>query len=525
MSDFKNEPWADFSLESNRSAMSAALREVRERCGGTYPLIIGGRQIATAETMESRDPSTPSFLVGRVARATVDDAERAVEAALMVWPTWRRTPVSERAGVLRRLAERMRRRRFELAAWIIIETGKPWRGADADVTEAIDFCEFYAREMERLDQQPRQRDVPGEENVLIYEPRGVTVVISPWNFPLAILTGMMAAALVAGNTVVVKPAEQSSVVAAKLFGMLGEIGLPDGVANFLSGIGEEVGAHLIQHPDVALIAFTGSRKVGLSIIEAASRTPLGQRHLKKVVADMGGKNAIIIDSDADLDEAVLGVTESAFGYAGQKCSACSRVIVLSGVHTAFMKRLIDATRSLHIGRADDPATFVGSLIDAEAKERVTSCIQRGKGEAKIVCQVNVAEAEGHFVGPVIFDRVPRQSFLAQEEIFGPVLAVLIARDFDDALSIANDSDYALTGGVYSRSPSHIEQAKRDLRVGNLYINRPITGALVDRQPFGGFKLSGIGSKAGGPDYLLQFCEPKTITENTMRHGFAPATVT
>jgi len=363
--------------------------------------------------------------------------------------------------------------------------------------------------------------VPGEQNRMVYEPRGVAAIIAPWNFPLAILTGMTTAALVTGNTVVVKPSEQTPVIAAKLFDILLEAGLPPGVANFLPGRGEEVGAHLVAHPHVDVIAFTGSRDVGLGIIESAARVTDAGRGVKRVIAEMGGKNAIIVDADADLDDAVRGVMSSAFGYAGQKCSACSRVILLRPIHDIFVQRLVDSAASLRVGPADDPATDVGPLIDADARDNVLHYIEIGKREATLACQVEHADPSGYFVGPVIFDAVPPQAVIAQEEIFGPVLSVMIADTFDEALTIADGTRYALTGGVYTRRPSHVERAKRVFRVGNLYINRPITGALVDRQPFGGRRLSGVGSKAGGPDYLQQFCEPKVISENTMRHGFAP----
>ncbi|MCX7015155.1 MAG: L-glutamate gamma-semialdehyde dehydrogenase [Candidatus Sumerlaeota bacterium] len=519
---FPNEPLMDFAVESNRESMAATLRRLRAQCPGEVrPLIIGGRAVRTPNILDSVDPSNPDFLVGRVCCASAAEADRAVEAAKAAFPAWRRAAVEERAAVLRRVAVGMRRRRFDLAAWIVMECGKPWREADGDVAEAIDFCEFYAREMVRLRERPRQRHYPGEENFLVYEPCGVAAVIAPWNFPLSILTGMTMAALVAGNTVVVKPAEQSPVIAAALFELLAEAGIPGGVANYLPGLGEEAGRRLVERPDVALIAFTGSRAVGLQVIESAARRRPGQRRVKRVIAEMGGKNAIIVDADAELDEAVAGVVASAFGYAGQKCSACSRVIVLESVHEAFLTRLVEATRSLVVGPADDPATFVGPLIDEEARRKVLSYIEKGKSEGTPALLVECAQTKGYFVGPAIFDRVAPDSPLAQEEIFGPVLAVLGADTFDQALEIANRSDYALTGGLYSRGPAHIEQARREFHVGNLYINRKITGATVDRQPFGGFKMSGVGSKAGGPDYLLQFCDPRTITENTMRHGFAP----
>src|SRR5438445_2445503 len=370
---------------------------------------------------------------------------------------------------------------------------------------------------------PRRRDVPGEDNEYFYEPRGVVVVIAPWNFPLAILCGMTTAALVTGNTVIMKPAEQSSVLGAKLMEIFREVGIPSGVVNFLPGVGEEIGPVLTKHPDVAMIAFTGSRGVGLLLNREAAETPAGQDHVKRVLAEMGGKNAIIVDDDADLDEAVRGVAASAFGYQGQKCSACSRVIVIDAIHDIFLNRLVEATKSLKIAPAEDPASTVGPLIDEEAYRRVLKAIENGKKEAELryAGDVGPLADEGYYVAAHIFANVQPNTKLAQEEIFGPVLAVLKARDLNHALEIANGTPYALTGGIYSRSPRNIARAQREFRVGNLYINRKITGALVDRQPFGGFKLSGIGSKAGGPDYLLQFVLPRTITENTMRRGFAP----
>ncbi len=524
-SAFSNEPLTDFSRADNRERMAAALRDVRSRFGATYPVVIDNRPQPIARTLDSLNPSRTVEVVGKVACASVEQANAAVASCLRAFDGWRDTPVAERAALLRRLADEFRRRRFELAAWIVYETGKPWRESDADVAEAIDFCNYYAAEMLQLD-RPRRRDVPGEDNVYFYEPRGVAVVIAPWNFPLAILTGMTVAALVTGNTVVMKPAEQSAIVGAKLLECLQAAGLPPGVANFLPGVGEEIGPLLVQHPDVAVIAFTGSLRVALAINEQAARTPAGQQFVKKVIAEMGGKNAIIIDTDADLDEAVRGVVESAFGYGGQKCSAGSRAVVLEGIYEPFLRRLVEATKSLTVGPADEPGSFLGPVIDAEARDRILRTIEAGKREARLVYQTDLGPLaeQGFFVGPTIFADVPEDSALAQEEIFGPVLSVIRAKDLDDALRIANGTKYALTGGVFSRSPSHLEQVKRRFRVGNLYINRKCTGALVDRQPFGGFKLSGIGSKAGGPDYLLQFLWPRTITENQMRRGFAPDTV-
>lgn len=521
-SAFHNEPLADFSREGHRMAMEHALAEVGRELGRTYPLVIGGQPISNDRTMDSVNPSHRRQVVGRISLASPAQAQQAIRAARAAFDGWRDTAVQDRVQYLFRAAEVMQRRRWELAAWEVCECAKQWREADADVAESIDYCRYYAIEMLRL-AKGQHRDLPGEENFYFYEPRGVAVIIAPWNFPLAILCGMTAAALATGNTVVMKPAEQSAVIGAKLMEIFQEIGLPPGVANYLPGIGEEIGPDLVQHPEVALIAFTGSRPVGLLINRQAAETPEGQRHVKRVIAEMGGKNAVLIDEDADLDEAVNGVVASAFGYQGQKCSAGSRVIVLDAVHDVFLHRLIEATRSLKIGPAEDPGSKVGPVIDADAQRRVLDYVEKGKHEARLVYagEVGPLAEEGFYVAPCIFADVPPNAAIAQEEIFGPVLAVLRARDLDHALEIANATPYALTGGLYSRSPAHIARVKRDFRVGNLYINRKITGALVDRQPFGGFNLSGIGSKAGGPDYLLQFVLPRTITENTMRRGFAP----
>ena len=521
-SKFRNEPPADFARSEIRTAMQAALDRVKAEFGKSYPLVIDGRDIVTGEWVASVNPSHSAQIVGQVAKATAANAEQAIRSAKAAFPGWRDTSVEQRAAYLRAIAAGFRHRRYELAAWIVVETGKPWRESDGDVAEAIDFCEYYALEMLRM-AEPRRRDVPGEDNEYFYEPRGVAVVIAPWNFPLAILTGMAVAALVTGNTVILKPAEQSAIVGAKLMEVIREAGLPNGVVNFLPGIGEEIGPTLVNHEDVALVAFTGSLGVGLSINEHAAKTPVGQDHVKRVIAEMGGKNGIIVDADADLDEAVKGVADSAFGYQGQKCSAGSRAIVLEPVYDAFLARLIETTKSLTLAPAEAPGCSVGPVIDADAKARIEKTIELGKAEARLAYagDTGTLAKEGYYVAPHIFADVAPMAGIAQEEIFGPVLAVIKARDLDHALEIANGTQYALTGGFFSRSPKNIEQVKRRFRVGNLYINRRTTGALVDRQPFGGFKLSGIGSKAGGPDYLLQFVVPRAITENTMRRGFAP----
>lgn len=519
---FQNEPLADFSRAENREKMAAALKTVRGQLGQTYPLVIDNVAVPTAAFIDSVNPSKKSELIGRTGKATAKQAEQAIASAAKAFDMWRDTPVSERAALLRRTADVMRYRRFELSAWIVLETGKPWRESDADVAEAIDFCDYYAAEAQKM-WHTQDVDVPGEENAYFYEPRGVAAVIAPWNFPLAILCGMTAAAVVTGNTAIMKPAEQSGVIGAKLMECFQQAGVPAGVVNFLPGEGEEVGPVLVNHPEVALIAFTGSLKVALLINEQASRTGGGQQFVKRVIAEMGGKNAVIVDADADLDEAVKGVVDSAFGYGGQKCSAGSRAIVLAGIYDKFLERVIEATKSLTVSAAESPGCSLGPVIDAESRDRILKFIDSGKQQAKLAFQYDVGglKDEGFFVGPTVFADVPETATIAQEEIFGPVLSVLKAKDLDDALRIANGTKYALTGGVFSRSPEHIQQVKRRFRVGNLYVNRKCTGALVHRQPFGGFKMSGIGSKAGGPDYLLQFVVPRTITENTLRRGFAP----
>jgi RHH-type proline utilization regulon transcriptional repressor/proline dehydrogenase/delta 1-pyrroline-5-carboxylate dehydrogenase len=520
---FRNEPATNFSREENRAAMAYALRSLEPYLGATYRLMIGKELVYRDRTIDSFNPSHRHQLIGRACRATVEDAASVVAAAKAAFPSWRDTPVIERADLLRRTGAILRRRRFELAAWEVYETAKPWREADADLAEAIDFCEFYADKVVELNDQATAALISpaGEENTAIFEPRGVTVVIGPWNFPLAILCGMTTAALVTGNTVIMKPAEQSTVVGAKLMEVFVEAGFPAGVVNFLPGAGEMIGPLLVQHPDVATIVFTGSRAVGLSIQKLAAQALPEQDHVKQVITEMGGKNAIIIDDDADVDEAVAGVVASSFGYAGQKCSACSRLIVLDAIYDAVLPRLIDAIASLHIGPAEDPATTLPPVIDDEARGRIEKAIARAKIDSKLAYagDLNGLEQHGAYVAPHLFIDVAPQSALAQEEIFGPVLAVIRAVDLDQAIAFANGTRYALTGGLYSRSPTNIDRVRRSFRVGNLYVNRKITGALVGRQPFGGFKLSGIGSQAGGAAYLQQFMVPRTITENTMRRGF------
>jgi RHH-type proline utilization regulon transcriptional repressor/proline dehydrogenase/delta 1-pyrroline-5-carboxylate dehydrogenase len=515
-------PPAEWWRPEHRAAMAQAVDAVEAAFGTEIPARIGDRDVFTDRTIVSVDPAEPSRVVAVSASCTTADADRAVTIATEAFERWSRTPARERAAVLFGAAEWMRRRRFELSALQVFEAGKGWGDADGDVTEAIDFCEYYGREMIRLDAGGAVQSPPGEENRLTYRPKGVGVVIAPWNFPLAIPTGMVVAALVTGNCVILKPAEQTPAIAAKLAEALREGGLPDGVLSFLPGVGEEVGAHLVTHPGISFVSFTGSKAVGLAINEAAARTVPGQREVRRVIAEMGGKNALVIDSDADLDEAVPAAMVSAFGFQGQRCSAASRLVVLDAVHDAFLERLVEATRALRIGHPRAMGSEVGPVIDEDSLKRIRGWQERADTFGRVVLQREDLPERGYFVGPTIVDGVSPGSALAQEEIFGPVVAVLRARDFDEAISIANRIDYALTAGVVSRSPSHIRQASEELKGGNIYVNRTIIGAVVGRQPFGGHAMSGMGSKAGGPDYLLQLVNPRVVTENTMRQGFAPA---
>ncbi len=518
---FQNEPLHRFTDRGERIGFAKAIEQVKNGLGGRYPLDIGGRLQQTETYIDSINPAQPNQLVGRVCSAGTDEAEQAVAAANNAFGFWSRRPMSERVALLRKAAENLRQRRDEFAAWELFEAGKGWSEADADVAEAIDFLEYYALEAERLDAGYRN-DVMGETNHFHYAPKGVALILPPWNFPLAIVTGMLSAALVTGNTAILKPSSQTPVVAAMLVQLIKDAGVPDGVVNFLPGPGSGVGEYLVKHSRIGIIAFTGSVKVGVRINELAAHTRSNQSQVKRVIAEMGGKNAIIVDSSADMDEAVLGTVASAFGYQGQKCSACSRVIVVASTYDFFKQRLIDAVASLRIGMPESPATELGPVIEAVAKQRIESIIALESKVNKPVVAMDVSElGPGFFVGPTLFAEVDPESPIAQEEIFGPVLALIKADDFTQAIAIANGTRYALTGGVYSRSPANLRLAETEFQVGNLYLNRGITGAQVGRQPFGGFRMSGVGSKAGGPDYLLQFMESRTVSENTLRRGYAP----
>jgi RHH-type proline utilization regulon transcriptional repressor/proline dehydrogenase/delta 1-pyrroline-5-carboxylate dehydrogenase len=517
---FVNAANTDYAQAANRERQRAAIQALGGQLGRKWPLVIGGRKVADRAYVDSVNPARPTQVIGSWARATVADADAVVAAARAAFPAWRATPVEDRARVLERAADLMESRRLELNALLIAEAGKPWVEADGDVSEAIDFCRFYAVEMRKLARPSVTQAVPGESCRQLWTPRGVGVAIAPWNFPLAILAGLVVAPVVAGNTVVMKPAEQTAVIGGTLMEILAAAGLPAGVVNFLPGFGEDVGAHLVAHRDVDFIAFTGSRAVGCAIWEAAGRTAPGQANLKKVVCEMGGKNALVIDNDADLDEAIPAALYSAFGFSGQKCSALSRLIVLDDVYDHFVERFVAAAAAFPVGDPAKPGTVIGPVIDADAQKKILGLIEQGKKEARLAWQ-GQAPAEGWFVPPTIFTDVKPGHTIAREEIFGPVVAVLRAKDLDEAFALVNGVDYALTGGLFSRSPRALERARAELLVGNLYLNRGITGAIVERHPFGGFKMSGGGTKAGGKGYLENFLFPRVVVENVMRRGFTP----
>ena len=517
---FANAANTDFTVAASRDRLRAALASTTARLGQRHPLVVGGKKISDREWIASVNPAHPTRIIGHWARATLADADTAVAAARTAQPAWSKLSVDARAKILERAAGLMESRRHELNALLILEAGKPWLEADGDVSEAIDFCRFYAVEMRKLDKPAVTQAVPGERCVQRWTPRGTGVVIAPWNFPLAILCGMTVAPLVAGNTVIMKPAEQTSIIAAAFMEILTEAGIPAGVVNFLPGFGEDVGAHLVAHAQIDFIAFTGSRAVGTAIWEAAGRTPPGQANLKKVVCEMGGKNALIVDNDADLDEAIPAALASAFGFSGQKCSALSRLIVLDDIHDEFTARLLAAAAAIPAGDPAQPGTVIGPVIDADARNKILSLIDRGRKEATLAWQGPVP-AEGYFVPPTIFTNVKSTATIAREEIFGPVLAVIRVKDLDEALAVANATDYALTGGLFSRSPAALARAEQELMCGNVYLNRAITGAIVERHPFGGFKMSGGGTKAGGKGYLENFLFPRVVAENVMRRGFTP----
>ena len=510
--EFHNEPLTDFSVPANRQAMERALEAVRGQFGREYDLVIGGEPVRTGEKFRSFNPSRRSEVIGVFQKATPELAARAVEEAAKRFEHWRETPASERAACLLKVGAILRDRKFEMAAWMVFEVGKSWGEADADVAEAIDFCEFYAREMLRLAGPQPLTPVPGEANELRYIPLGVGIVIPPWNFPLAILVGMTTASWVAGNTVVLKPSSDSPAIAAHFVEVMQAAGLPPGVVNFLTGSGAIAGDSLVRHPRTRFVAFTGSKEVGLNINALAAKSVPGQLWIKRVIAEMGGKDSIIVDADVDLDAAVTGVLASAFGYQGQKCSACSRAIVVEKVYDAFVEKLRGKVEQLRVGATDDPSNYMGPVINEAAMKSIMHYIEVGKKEGRLVTGGVALPGDGYFIAPTVIADVPPRARISQEEIFGPVLAVFRVADFEDALAIANNTEYGLTGAVYSKSREHLEAARSRFHVGNLYFNRKCTGALVGGHPFGGFNMSGTDSKAGGRDYLLLFTQAKVVSD-------------
>ncbi|PJZ68833.1 1-pyrroline-5-carboxylate dehydrogenase [Leptospira perolatii] len=516
---FENEPLIDFSKEEQRILILNSVQNLRKSFPIKVKPVVSGRSYSSGQSISVPNPAKLGEIVSSIEYADRDLTEKAVQACEAFSENWKLTSAKNRIEIIMKAADLLRKNKAELIALLILEVGKGAKDADAEVAEAIDFCTFYSKEMESLS-GPRTRNFPGEDNSYIYRPRGTTAVIAPWNFPLAILCGMTVAPLLAGNTVIMKPAEQSSAIAFRLYNILIDAGVPSEVLHFLPGNGEVIGAYLVTHPKIHTINFTGSRAVGLGMLQSASQT--NANFIKRVVAEMGGKNAIIVDEDADLDEAVIGALVSAFGFQGQKCSALSRLIVLEQCYKTFIERFSEGLKSWKIGMPEDPSVKIGPVIDRDARTRLEQVIEKNK--SKIYSQQSIPQEtadSGFYVSPTIFTEENTRSELGQVEYFGPIVTVFKAKSFDEALHKANEVDYALTGGVYTRNPNHIEKAKKFMQVGNLYINRQITGAIVDRQPFGGFKLSGVGAKAGGPDYLKQFLEPISITENTMRRGFVP----
>lgn len=510
--EFKNELVLDFSQESNRKKQSEALSLVQSQLGREHELIIGAERLKSDKTFKSINPSKKSEVVGIFQSATPEQAVHAIDVAARTFEKWKRVSAQERAAVLFRAAGLLRARRFENNAWMIIEAGKTWVEADADTAEAIDFCEFYGREALRYAGPQPITPFKGEDNELRYIPLGVGAVIPPWNFPCAILVGMTTAALVTGNTVILKPSSDTPGVGAFFMSILQEAGMPPGVVNFVTGSGASVGNLLVEHPQTRFVSFTGSKEVGLHIVEEAARPKPGQIWIKRVVAEMGGKDFIIVDEDADLDAALTGAIVSAFGYQGQKCSACSRLIVHEKVYPAFVRRLAEKAAEIKVGPAMDPSSYMGPVINENAMKSILRYIEIGRREGKLVAGGGPADENGFFIPPTIIVDVDPAARIAKEEIFGPVLAVLKAKDLEDAIRIANDSEYGLTGSVYCINREHIKYAKDECHVGNLYINRKCTGALVGVHPFGGFNMSGTDSKAGGRDYLLLFTQAKAISE-------------
>ena len=512
ISEFRNHPMTDFSKDENRQKMQEALKLVESQFNRTYPLYIGGKNVETGNLLKSFNPCNKEQVVGTFHKAGTREVEDALTAAWQAFKTWSHTSAEERASYLLKAADLMRKRQMELNAWMVYEVGKNWAEADGETAEAIDFLEFYGREMLRYGARQAVTPLPGEKNDLVYIPLGVGVTIPPWNFPLAILTGMTSAAIVTGNCVLLKPASDSPTIGQKFVEIMQEAKLPAGVLNYIPGDGSKIGDYMVTHPKIRFISFTGSKEVGLRINELAAKHQPGQIWLKRVVAEMGGKDAIIVDRETNIDEAAEGVAASAFGFQGQKCSACSRAIVDEAIYDEFLKKLVERTKKITMGPVTDTRNYMGAVINKSAQEKTLQYIEIGKNEGRLAFGGGRGDASGYYVQPTIIADVSPRARLAQEEVFAPVLAVIKAKDFDEALSIANDSEYGLTGAVYSNNRDKIEKAKREFHVGNLYFNRKCTGAFVGVHPFGGFNMSGTDSKAGGRDYLLLFLQGKSISE-------------
>lgn len=511
--EFRNEPLTDFSKEENAQAMRAALQKVATELGREYPLVIGGERITTGNNLDSINPSNRTQVVGSFHKATKELADRAVETAARTFESWKNTSVSERTDLLFRIAALLRARKHEMSAWMVYEVGKSWGEADGDTAEAIDFCEFYGREMLRYAAGQPLIKIPGEDNLLEYIPLGVGAVIPPWNFPLAIMAGLTLASFVTGNTVVLKPSSDAPTIAYKFFEILEQAGLPAGVVNFLTGSGAEVGDVLVDHPKTRYIAFTGSKEVGLRINERAAKVHDGQLWIKRVLAEMGGKDAIIVADDANLDDAATGIVQSAFGFQGQKCSACSRAIIDSRVYDSLLGKIVERTEKIKLGDPADGASTMAAVINEKAFRTINDYIEKGRAEGGRVLTGGGSDGEkGFFIEPTVIADVKPGATIEQQEIFGPVLAAIRANDFEDALRIANDTQYGLTGAVYSTDEEKLARARKEFHVGNLYLNRKCTGALVGVHPFGGFNMSGTDSKAGGRDYLGLFLQAKVSAE-------------
>lgn len=511
--EFRNEPFTDFSKDENAQAMRRAIDKVKSELGREYPLVIGGERITTAGKLDSINPANRTQLVGRFNKATKELAARAVETAYETFKTWKNISAQERSDLLIRVASILRERKHEMSAWMIYEVAKTWPEADGDTAEAIDFCEFYAREMLRYAGDQPLVQIPGEENHLDYVPLGVGAVIPPWNFPLAIMAGMTVAAVVTGNTVVLKPSSDAPTIAYKFFEILEEAGMPAGVVNFMTGSGAEVGDVVVDHPKTRFVAFTGSKEIGLRVNERAAKVHEGQIWIKRVVAEMGGKDAIIVADDANLDDAATGVVQSAFGFQGQKCSACSRAIIDAKVYDEMLDKIVERTAKIKLADPSDLSSTMSAVINEKAFKTINSYIEKGKAEGGRLLTGGGSDGEqGFFIEPTVIADVKPGDTIEQEEIFGPVLAVIKANNYDHALEIANDTQFGLTGSVYSADETKLQRARKEFQVGNLYLNRKCTGALVGVHPFGGFNMSGTDSKAGGRDYLLLFLQAKVAAE-------------